>query len=434
MGINPTPTNFKTFTFDGENSANFGVYITGKGVFNAPERNVEMIDIHGRNGAFALDHGNFNNIEVTYPAGIFADTEADFAQAVSDLRNWLCSKVGYVRLEDDYNPNEYRMAIYKSGLDVDHDMLIAGEFELTFDCKPQRFLKSGETAISITSGDTIKNPTRFDSNPMFEVYGYGNINSGDAEIDVQIDFLGMVTLIDFSTNATENKRFTTSYDATTIYGDYTETLDTALIATGDPIIASGRIFIECWPKADQYDAVISVTNSGMINGAEYYPNRSSGHQGYYQCIGYVYFADETFTAGTSSTVTGTSSVDLMTTDGTTTIVVTLSIDYDGADELLYHLTIVTDGAKAKPYVDSRTLPSINKELIRVDSTVPASAQPTYIDMDTGEAYGEINGVVVSLNDHVSLPSDLVKLPSGATEITYDNTITQLDIIPRWWKV
>ena len=82
---------FKSLTFDGTSSKDYGVYITGEAVFNAPERNVEMIDIPGRNGAYALDHGNFNNIEVSYPAGIFADNEEDFAQAISDFRNFLCS-------------------------------------------------------------------------------------------------------------------------------------------------------------------------------------------------------------------------------------------------------------------------------------------------------------------------------------------------------
>lgn len=149
MGINPTQSNFKSFTFDGVNSRQYGVYITGGGVFDAPERNVEMVEIPGRNGAYALDRGNFNNIEVTYPASIATYNETEFAEAVSDLRSFLCSRVGYVRLEDDYNPDEYRLAIYKSGLEVSHDMLIAGEFDIVFECKPQRFLKSGEDPITI---------------------------------------------------------------------------------------------------------------------------------------------------------------------------------------------------------------------------------------------------------------------------------------------
>ena len=148
MAITPL-TGFKAFTFDGEKSTDYGVQILGEGVFNAPEREVEMINIPGRNGAFALDKGRFENIEVTYPANIIADSAADFAAAVSDLRNMLCSRRGYVRLQDDYHPDEYRMAVYKSGLEVDEKVLRAGEFDITFDCKPQRFLTSGEEPVTI---------------------------------------------------------------------------------------------------------------------------------------------------------------------------------------------------------------------------------------------------------------------------------------------
>ena len=155
MAITQTGAMYKSLSFDNTSSRNYGVYITGEAVYNAPERAVEMISIPGRNGAFALDQGRFENIEVSYPAGIFADNEADFAQAVSDFRNFVCSRKGYCRLTDEYNPNEYRMAVYKSGLEVDPAQLRAGEFTITFDCKPQRWLTDGETPVDIgTWGDT----------------------------------------------------------------------------------------------------------------------------------------------------------------------------------------------------------------------------------------------------------------------------------------
>ncbi len=134
MAVAPTGAIYKALKFDNVSSRTYGVYITGEAVYNAPERDVEMITIPGRNGTFALDNGRFENIEVSYPAGIYADTEADFRQAISDFRNFLCSRKGYVRLQDEYNPDEYRMAVYKSGLDVTPAMLRAGEFNIVFDC------------------------------------------------------------------------------------------------------------------------------------------------------------------------------------------------------------------------------------------------------------------------------------------------------------
>jgi phage-related protein len=140
---------FKSLTFDGINSLDYGIYITGEAVYNAPERVVEMVSVPGRNGNIAIDQGRFENIEVTYPAGCFADSQADFANKVMRFRNALASRYTYKRLMDEYHSDEYRLGLYKSGLDVDAVRYgTAGQFDITFDCKPQRFLLSGETAVT----------------------------------------------------------------------------------------------------------------------------------------------------------------------------------------------------------------------------------------------------------------------------------------------
>ena len=146
---------FNSFTFDNENSLDSGIYITGEAVFNAPKRVVEMVNVPGRNGAIAIDEGRFENIPVKYPAGCFADNMADFAEKVANFRNILASRFTYKRLEDTYYPDEFRMGLYRSGLEVDVvNQARAGKFDIEFDCKPQRFLKSGEIPVEYTPGQT----------------------------------------------------------------------------------------------------------------------------------------------------------------------------------------------------------------------------------------------------------------------------------------
>ena len=185
---------FKDFTFDGENSKDYGVYISGDAVYDAPERAMDMVQIPGRNGALALDNGYYNNIPVTYPAGCFADDQADFAAKLSRIRNMLASRHRYCRLEDAYHPDHFRMALYKSGLDVAPVARNkAGRFNIIFDAKPQRFLKSGEVvqefdadAPPTTSygpadivtfegepGDAIVH-AQLSLEPIQDLHGYGN--------------------------------------------------------------------------------------------------------------------------------------------------------------------------------------------------------------------------------------------------------------------
>lgn len=175
--------NTKVFNFNGESSADYGVYISGDSVYNAPARVYEMVDIPGRNGQLAIDQGHFENIEITYPAFIFTEDQSDFAEKMRDLRAWLMSPKGYQRLEDTYHPDEYRLAIYKSGLEAAPTHYNgAGQFDLVFDCKPQRFLKSGEDEITVSSGDTLENPTPFESLPLIEVTGQGSLFINDDEL------------------------------------------------------------------------------------------------------------------------------------------------------------------------------------------------------------------------------------------------------------
>lgn len=136
--------------FGGINSADFGIYIGGEGVFNAPKRAVEMVTVPGRNGDIAIDQGHYENIEVTYSAFNYEEDLATFAKNLSDFRNAIASQVGYQRLTDTFHPDEYRMAIYTAGLEIDPIKYnTASEFDLKFDCKPQRWLTSGEIPVTI---------------------------------------------------------------------------------------------------------------------------------------------------------------------------------------------------------------------------------------------------------------------------------------------
>ncbi len=50
---------------------------------------------------------------------------------------------------------------------------------MKFDCKPQRFLVSGENPVVFTENGTIINPTLFESSPILKVTGNGMVAFGD---------------------------------------------------------------------------------------------------------------------------------------------------------------------------------------------------------------------------------------------------------------
>lgn len=159
--------------YDNKSLADFGLYISGHGTFNAPARRVSYVSVPGRNGNLTLDEGAYENIEVTYvsyiPEGMKLNTEG--------LRNFLMTKAGYRRLEDTYHPDEYRLGRYVQGLEVEpSQMHVAATFSLVFDCKPQRFLKEGELAIEVTNGSILFNPEDMTALPLIRAYGAGTFN------------------------------------------------------------------------------------------------------------------------------------------------------------------------------------------------------------------------------------------------------------------
>lgn len=166
--------------FDGVDSSDFGVFISGEGAFDAPARRGEMISIPGRNGSLFMDEGVFENITVEYPAFIGTSYKEIFRTKLGDLRSALTSRGNYKRLTDTYHPDEFRLGVYREGLEVDPQYLTrAGGFTLKFDCKPQRFLVSGEISHYFYSNGVIVNPTLFASSPIIRVIGNGTVAIGE---------------------------------------------------------------------------------------------------------------------------------------------------------------------------------------------------------------------------------------------------------------
>lgn len=423
MGIAP----YKYFTYDGKSSRDYDVYLTGEGVFNAPERAVNMVEIPGRNGDYALDQGKFNNISVTYKAGIVDYSESDFADKVSAVRNWLCSKVGYKRLSDDYNPNEYRMAVYKSGVEIDHVDLKTGEFEITFDCKPQRWLTSGETETAVANNGTLDNPTLFDASPLLAVKGYGNIAFNGYSIDIENVPIGEIVLV-------EGQSYS---DGASI------TLDLSNANTGDDIVIDITRLVEQVgvQKSGSYTVSHisdSITDSNS-NFSTYFSSAKPSIAGGYTKYKATYYTNVNpliFKKGTSSTISNSISGSTTINWGGTSITLTISgtqnVVYDGNATITVSCSYTISNISG--YSTVFTAQYYQGVTITVDSTVSAITDTVYIDCDIGECWTVRNSEIVSLNGNIDLGSDLPLLATGINTFTYDNTITSFKVTPNWWKV
>ena len=163
------------FVFNGEDSRDYGVYIICSNVHNGPGRSYDPIEVPGRNGDLLLRNTRLNNVELTYPAFVYSNIK----QNIENLKGVLLGTEGYARLTDSYNPDEYRLAYFPGEIEFDMTKkLDAGEFEITFLCKPQRYLLSGASETVYTANFSVTNPTAFTARPLLHIVGYGGMFVG----------------------------------------------------------------------------------------------------------------------------------------------------------------------------------------------------------------------------------------------------------------
>lgn len=156
------------FTYNGVSSATYGIIVEHRPPHTVAKQVIESISIPGRSGALLFDTGAYNNTTVTYQCVYRGNVRAN---AVT-LANWLYQS-DYCELTDDYEPLYYRKAIYASPLAVNDILNVAGRVNISFDCKPQRYLVTGKTAISPAKNSSITNDYR-DALPVITVTGSGN--------------------------------------------------------------------------------------------------------------------------------------------------------------------------------------------------------------------------------------------------------------------
>lgn len=170
------------FVWAGETSLSKGLTVERCPAFGAGQRIVEKTTVPGKSGDLVFDTGAFSNYTQSYEIW-FRDKSAGMTSAAKSIATWLLSPSGYQRLEDTYDPDVFRMAVYTGPMEIENWMLTYGRATLDFDCMPQRWLKSGEIPVSVKNGDVILNQWQ-KTKPLLIVSGNGTLEINDSVIQI----------------------------------------------------------------------------------------------------------------------------------------------------------------------------------------------------------------------------------------------------------
>lgn len=167
--------------FNGQSSKDYHIEVEQPPQYAYAEKAYDVISIPGRNGDLYIDTDSYKNVDRKYNISL-GSVYPEYTRLMVGLTQWLHSASGYARLEDSYEPEYYRMAVYKESGDFSNLFHQAGKGTITFTCKPQRFLKSGEKSYiynfsGIAGHNLLRNPTTYASRPLLKVT-LSNPNTG----------------------------------------------------------------------------------------------------------------------------------------------------------------------------------------------------------------------------------------------------------------
>lgn len=153
---------------------------------DAPEPDYEAISVPGRSGDLHIWNERWKNKMITYRCVCTANART----AVPALLTQLLSQYGYQRITDSLHTTYYKMGEYVGATTpIYSDGGQTARFDLTFDCKPQKWLLSGETETAYTGQVTLTNPTRFPAYPTI-----GMVKNSNTEGSVTITHTNTYTL------------------------------------------------------------------------------------------------------------------------------------------------------------------------------------------------------------------------------------------------
>lgn len=173
--FNKTTNRQGLLVYGGEASSDFGMVIAEAPAFNRSTRKQTVFSVPGRNGDIIIQQDAWNDVPINYNVWLAEDGETDLATAVNELMGWLNSKKGYQRLEDNFQPDIFRLAYYSGGASFENHLTQYGKGTLTFTARAELFYKSGEQPITVSNGSKINNPTRYASKPLIHIEGSGSV-------------------------------------------------------------------------------------------------------------------------------------------------------------------------------------------------------------------------------------------------------------------
>lgn len=366
-----------------------GIYKLSPINFPSPAKDIEIVPVAGKNGSVVYDNGSYKNVELT--AELVIEPQKHYEDILSqydDIRDAIMTQKGYQRLEDSLYPDEYRLAIATDCMLSEVDTAL-GKAKITFDAKPQRFLKSGEQAVAFT--DSSKSQQTIYQYSDFSSYTKTNIIDPISR-QINSDLSGSLFYVVDMSNAPLTAGQMISIDGG--FDDYF-----VVLCSDNPVSAS------------------SNASRTLLSNTFIWNDASSDYWLFPAAANIKIYAEDELVY--ESPYTEHETMHNQTMFGAKPIVKVDIADGDGVTDYLFSI-----GPNGVLFTQPALYP-FNR------------AQTITIDCEAMEAYSlprdNDSGYRLNWNPYVTFVKAPELMP-GDNDIAYDATVSNLRIIPRWWRL
>lgn len=381
------------FDFNGVYASDYGVHVLDVKEEHWTSRDGEGIPVPGRTGELYRDNGRYENVNVIYQCAIVEDSY----EQLRAFNAKLLSMTGIHRLRDSFDPTvAYMLGRYNGA--IEPRIARSGDkvrVDFTFNCGPQKYLRSGDTPVSFTPTPktlpTTYSFSDFSSAAQYRINMYLT-GAGYSSAEVQaMDYL--------LCNQTLSEDVTVSIEAESNQPFF------ALVVNRDPQT------LPAWDPS---------MYMGISHIKKFKTNRAVWGDDIYVIIARVpeakiYFGD------------------------------TLVLDYDYFDE--QSLTNSTN-FEALPIIRAEVSSTFDDYLFGVNDCslkynsgaddMTALISAITLNCETMNCYSlpEDNqlGTQINCNKYIELSNYSMRLTPGENDILIGNYCDKLEITPRWWTL
>jgi predicted phage tail component-like protein len=144
----------------------FGILIKEKPPIYKAERNIDEIEIPGRDGNLTIDYSTHKAIVFTMECTLIDSNNID------NIKVWL---EGFDKLIFSWENDRYYNAKCVNQIDIAQSFEIFGDFPIIFKAQPFAY-SLNDSLITLLSSGIINNPGTKYSNPIVKIYGNGAVD------------------------------------------------------------------------------------------------------------------------------------------------------------------------------------------------------------------------------------------------------------------